>query len=388
MRTRWAASFEWLFAISPIFASWMWSKRMGIKRLNVMSHDPLQTVLCDLLMRTPVDRNRPPFMTSVIENKQSVLIEHFSPEAIESFSGNDSEFRAADFMSMIAVPLLVGEKLLGVISLVSTSASRVYGPDDVTLAEELARRAAFAIENARLLDEAQRAVKSREDVLAIVSHDLKNPVTAIKLATNMLRQCEGMDSGKFGELIAAIHRGVGRMQLLIADLLDFAKIQSGTFSIQTSLENLDRVTQPVIEDLRLLAEAKHQTLAVNLESDLPEVVIDVHRIGQVMFNFIGNAIKFTPEGGTIRVTAREQGNDVIVSITDTGPGISGESLPRVFDWFWQAQGGKDMGSGLGLSIAKGIIEAHGGKIWAESEVGKGSSFSFTLPQADVERRAA
>ena len=135
-----------------------------------------------------------------------------------------------------------------------------------------------------------------------------------------------------------------------------------------------------IDGIRLLAETRRQTLEVDLSPNLPEVAVDADRIRQVMSNLLGNAIKFTPAGGTIRVSARQQGDTVIVSIVDTGPGIPPEHLSKVFDRFWKGQGTTRTGSGLGLSIAKGIVEAHGGTIWAESELGKGSSFAFTLPR--------
>ncbi len=139
---------------------------------------------------------------------------------------------------------------------------------------------------------------------------------------------------------------------------------------------------PVIESFKLLADDKRLTVEMDLPAGLPDVRVDTYRIGQVISNLLGNAIKFTPQGGTIRVSAHQQENEVVVSVADTGPGISVEHLPKIFDWFWQAQGTKHMGSGLGLSIAKGIVEAHGGRIWVESELGKGSLFSFSLPVAD------
>jgi signal transduction histidine kinase len=172
------------------------------------------------------------------------------------------------------------------------------------------------------------------------------------------------------------------MKRLIDDLLDFAKIQSGTFSVEICADKLNRLVMPAIDGIRVLAEAKRQTLEVDLSSSLPEVVVDGPRIGQVMSNLLGNAIKFTPEGGAIRVAVRQQGNAVVVSIADTGPGIPPEHLSRVFDRFWQPQETRHIGSGLGLSIAKGIVEAHGGTIWAESQLSKGSSFYFTLPLAE------
>ena len=141
---------------------------------------------------------------------------------------------------------------------------------------------------------------------------------------------------------------------------------------------------PVIDRMRVQAEAKQQTLEVDIPSSLPSVAIDARRIGQVVSNLISNAIKFTPKEGTIRVSARQRDHQIVVSVADTGPGIPQEHLVKIFDRFWQTPGTKQKGSGLGLSIAKGIVEAHGGTIWAESQMGKGSSFFFTVPLADLD----
>jgi signal transduction histidine kinase len=283
---------------------------------------------------------------------------------------------------VIVAPQVAHDQLLGVIALVSSSHSRSFGPPDVRLAEELARRAALSIHNARLFSEAQRAVKTREDVLAIVSHDLKNPLANIELAVNLLRGFKRIDTNQLKDFINKVQRSANQMEVLIADLLDFARIQSGTFSVVTSAVRLTEAVMPVIDPLRTLAEAKRQSLEVDLPSSLPYVAIDAHRIGQLVSNLISNAIKFTPQAGVIRVSARQQGQKIVVSVTDTGPGIPQEHLSKIFERFWQTPGTKQKGSGLGLSIARGIVEAHGGTIWAESQSGKGSSFFFTVALAD------
>ena len=273
---------------------------------------------------------------------------------------------------------------MGVIALVSSSKSRLFGPPDVRLAEELARRAALSIYNARLFFEAQRAVKTREDVLAIVSHDLKNPLTTIELAVNLIRGFKRIDANQVTEFVNKVQRAADQMEILIADLLDFARIQSGTFPVVVLANRLSQVVMPVIDRMRALAEAKRQTLEVDLPSNLPLVAVDAHRVGQVVSNLVSNAIKFTPQEGTIRVSAGQRDHKIVVSVADTGPGIPQEHLSKIFDRFWQTPGTKQKGSGLGLSIAKGIVEAHGGTIWAESQSGKGSSFFFTVPLADLD----
>ena len=327
----------------------------------------------------------------VVENKRPVLMEHsVTGDDRRPFPRDESHLqalRAADLQVRHRCPASGAWKACGGdCPLISCSASRIYGPTDVRLAEELARRAALSIDNARLFFEAQRAVKTREDVLAIVSHDLKNPLATIELAVNLLRGFERIDANQVKEFVNKVQRSADQMEILIADLLDFARIQSGTFSVVISADRLSQVVMPVIDRMRALAEAKRQTLEVDLPSNLPHVAVDAHRIGQVISNLVSNAIKFTPQEGTIRVSARQRDHKIVVSVADTGPGIPQEHLSKIFDRFWRTPGTTQKGSGLGLSIAKGIVEAHGGTIWAESQLGKGSSFFFTLPLADLDTK--
>jgi signal transduction histidine kinase len=335
-------------------------------------------------MRVPLEKKPTYWFQMVVDNKRPVLMEHLSPEMIESFSRDESDLRAiraAGFQSALAVPLLRDGRLVAAIVLISCKASRIYGSSDLVLAEELARRAALSIDNARLFFEAQRAIKIREDILAIVSHDLKGPINTVGLITHLMRRSGRMEKDQITDVTNKIQRAVESMLLLISDLLDFSKIQSGMFSVEPGAERVENIILPVIEGMKTLAEARQQTIEHRIESNLPEIVADRNRVAQVVSNLLSNAIKFTRHGGRILVAVRRRDNTVVVSVSDEGPGIPQENLSKVFDRFWQARETRQAGTGLGLSIAKGIIEAHGGKIWVYSELGKGSSFSFTLPLA-------
>jgi len=233
---------------------------------------------------------------------------------------------------------------------------------------------------------AEAAVRIRDDVLAIVSHDLKNPLAAISLSTDILKTLRAQEIGKVHEYSGRIERSVAQMRTLIGDLLDFARFQGGGITIERFRERVEDVILPVADSIRTLAEAKRQYFEIDIAQGLPDVACDANRIGQVISNLLGNAVKFTPEGGTIRVMATPSANGVLVSVSDTGPGIAAEHLPKVFERYWQAKATQALGTGLGLSIAKGIVEAHGGRIWAESQVGRGSSFIFSLPLATAETR--
>jgi PAS domain S-box-containing protein len=228
------------------------------------------------------------------------------------------------------------------------------------------------------------AVKAREDILSVVAHDLKNPLSSILLSTQNLKNRPQIDQHLVNEHTKYIQRAVGQMQRLIGDLLDFGKIESGTLIVDKFREKPEEVIFPIVEIIRPLAEARHQTFEVKISSTLSDVACDSFRIGQVLSNLLGNAIKFTPEGGTIRLLVTQMKDELVVSISDTGPGIPEEHLQKVFERFWQAEKTKQIGSGLGLAITKGIIKAHGAKIWVESRVGFGSCFSFTIPLATNE----
>ncbi len=355
----------------------------SIRRLKVAGRDQSAAKVCALLMEISLDPNQSHLMRSVVESGRPVLLQQDSPEMLASLSQNEAHLealQAAGLKSLVAVPLLSRGKLMGVISMISSSSNRHFGPADVHLAEELARRAALSIENARLFDDIQRAVGVRDEVLAVVAHDLKNPLATISLTTETLRLSDPVDPAKLDDYTRRILRAVQQMLSLIADLLDFATIQSGTISIEKDSNDIAAIVMTVVDGARVQSQAKRQTLGVDMPSALPRVSIDARRIGQVISNLLGNAVKFTPEGGTITVSVRHQANVVTVSVSDTGAGIPPEDLSKVFDRFWQARKtGSMSGSGLGLSIAKAIVEAHGGTIGVESQVGKGSSFSFTLP---------
>jgi PAS domain S-box-containing protein len=356
----------------------------NVARLKVKGREASLVPLCNLFMQIPLDRDRPLWFQMVAQNKRPIVVEHITEEMMGYVFREESDLRVireAGLQSAIVIPLLRDGDLIAAIVLFSCSPSRIYGPKDLYLAQELAQRAAASIENARLYFLARRAIKSREEILAVVSHDLKNPVMVIGLVAKVLRQSKELETDKIAEFSNKIERAADKMLLLISQLLDFSKIESGTFSVAPQAETLKDIILPAIDGMKPLAEAKQQTIEIHIESNLPEVAADGARVGQVLSNLLSNAIKFGRRGGKIVVSARKQDHTVVVCVSDDGPGIPQENLSKVFDRYWQASETKHAGMGLGLAIAKGIVEAHGGKIWVDSELGKGSSFFFTLPLA-------
>lgn len=236
-------------------------------------------------------------------------------------------------------------------------------------------------EKAKLFHDAQEAVRIREDVLTIVSHDLKNQLSVILLGTqqlNMIKR-EALTESVLKKILETIDRSANFMNQLIGNILDFAKIQSGTFAIDPVKQEIRPVIENLVKTLIPLATSKGISIGTEFESELPLVLCDPTRVAQVLSNLIGNAIKFTPERGKILVTVKKITKEICVTVRDNGAGIEPTQLSHLFERYWQAKRTSGSGVGLGLSIAKGIVNAHHGKIWVESELGKGSAFSFTLP---------
>jgi signal transduction histidine kinase len=242
----------------------------------------------------------------------------------------------------------------------------------------LAALIATAVTDARLYNDAQHALRTRDEVLAVVSHDLRGPLTIIEMGTSSLLR--GGDERR--ELVLRMNRAGQRMNVLIRDLLDVSALEAGRLRMEPTEQVAGSLVSDAIEQARPLADEKHIGLAVEVAPPDARVVCDRGRIAQVFANLLGNAIKFTDEGGAITVRVAPEDEIVRFAVTDTGRGISTAQLAHVFDRYWQAgHSTARAGVGLGLAIAKGIVEAHHGTIHVESTQGKGSTFVFELPRA-------
>ena len=283
--------------------------------------------------------------------------------------------------SAIVVPLITRGQAFGVVFAVPPD-TRPLEEDDVALFGELARHASLAIDNARLYEESQQAVRAREEVLAIVSHDLRNPLNAVTLGASLL-QTSATLAEEDREQIETISLSAKRMSRLIADLLDVTRLEGGKrLPIEPAATAVSELLSEAHDLFKAQAAAASISLQIHPSGGLPPVHADRDRIMQVLSNLIGNAFKFTPAGGVVTCRAEAQSSgEVLFSVTDSGPGIPTDNLQDIFSPYWQAKRAERMGAGLGLPIARGIVEAHGGTIWAESEIGVGSRFCFTLPAA-------
>ena len=240
----------------------------------------------------------------------------------------------------------------------------------------------MAIENARLYRASVQATQLRDQVLGVVAHDLRNPLSTILLQAAALKRRGPEPERRSEKPSEAIHRAATRMNRLIQDLLDVALMESGQLTIERARLSARELIVGAVDMQRPLATSSSLQLRVEVDQDVPEVSGDRDQLLRVFENLIGNAIKFTEAGGSITAGAASRDHEVVFWVTDTGGGIAAEHLPLVFDRFWQATRAGHHGAGLGLPIAKGIVEAHGGRIWVESTEGRGTTFSFTIPQAE------
>jgi PAS domain S-box-containing protein len=283
-------------------------------------------------------------------------------------------------VSCMFVPLSVRDRVLGVMTLVSTASHRRFGQVDLAFAEEVCRRAALSMDNALLYAESQRANRAREELLAIVSHDLRNPLNCIVASAGMLQRTAPSPQHALRPA-HTILRAAERMERLISDLLDFAQINAGRLVVAQQTFEARSVIQDSLEIFKPLAAEKQIHLVADVRDDGLQLCCDHDRVLQILANLLGNAIKFTPEDGLVRVSAERVGRELSFEVADTGPGIAAEQLGRIWERFCSVNRSHTSGVGLGLFIAKGLVEAHGGRIWAESTLGAGTTFYFTLPLA-------
>lgn len=282
--------------------------------------------------------------------------------------------------AMLIIPLRARSHCLGLLSLIMSHSARSYSARELSLANDLGSRVALAIDNAQLYKTAQMATQLRDEVLAIVAHDLKSPLSSITLTTSdMLRSAPKPDRRGSRKQLEAIKRGAERMDCLIGDLLDLSSLEAAHLPIRRNEHDLGELLGSAYDTLQPLVRARGLNFVLQRSEGPASVMCDRARILQVMSNLVGNAIEFTPPGGTITIGAQVARNSATLTVTDTGPGVEPRLRSRVFERYWQADAGANKGRGLGLYISKGIVEAHGGAIWVDGEPGRGSTFHFTLP---------
>jgi signal transduction histidine kinase len=302
--------------------------------------------------------------------------------------GADTDFRA-----LCAIPLIHAGKTVGGLAM-GFAHPTAFGVTDRALTLLLAQATAAALHRAWSFDaeremrrDAELLARAREEVLGVVAHDLRNPLNLINTTTQLLLE-EVLPAERQKAMLAVATRAAKQMNQLIGDLLDTVRLQSGRLSLAVEDIGVDEILHQTEETFQPIAEEKHVQLEVVSPAGHERVRADPLRLSQVVGNLLGNALKFTPPHGRVTIRAAAQGDDVVFQVQDTGPGIPPEHVAHLFDKFWQAQPADHRGAGLGLAIARGLVEAQGGKIWVESKAGAGSTFAFTVPVAPARVHSA
>lgn len=360
----------------------------SLQRVAITHRDPALQPVAQALLELPLDSSRPHLTFAALQSREPIF-RQISLADLQALAQNPRHLELLRQLgpgNFLTLPLIARDRLLGAILFARSEERGGFDPHEIEAAQDLAERAALAIDNARLYSEARDAIGARDSVLRIVAHDLRNPLNAIAMTANLLIDLPTSPE-QLIQRANIIRRSAERMNLLIQDLLEVARFDAGYFALQRRLTSPADLARQTVETNAPLADSQELKLTCDAEPDLPPIEVDSPRVLQVLGNLVDNAIKFTRKGGEIRVEVRNDNGSVRFSVRDTGIGMTEDELGDLFRPFWQARRSSGDGAGLGLAISKVIVEAHDGKIWAESTQGQGSTFHISFPVAPERRRA-
>jgi len=360
-----------------------------VRRVARACSDPAKEPLLESLRQHhPVHWDSPHAATICLRTGEPILIPEVTDDFLRSHCDDEEHvelIRAIGTRSAVVVPLVTRHQTLGVFTLGSSTPGR-YGPADFELAQEVARRAASAIDNARLYREVQRADQRKSDFIAVLSHELRNPLAPIRTGIQFLRR-SSPDSPVCARAWKIVERQTGQLTRLVDDLLDVTRISRGKIDLQRARVDLRDVVRAACDDLRLAFERGGVELRLEPTTGPVWVEADATRLSQVVGNLLNNAAKFTPAGGNVVASVTHGDGRAEITVRDTGVGMKLSEVERMFEPFAQAEQGlarTQGGLGLGLALAKGLVELHGGSIEARSEgPGLGAEFRVLLPLASA-----
>lgn len=352
-------------------------------RVKWTHSDPANTALCEALEQYPLERLLPAPASAEEDTQRPVWIDDPSAEFLASIAHNLEHLRLLETLqtrSMIVVRLVARGHPVGVLAVGSSTASKRYRKQHVRLLERVASLVALALDNARLHEGLERSLRGRDELLGIVAHDLRSPLNAIVLQARALELTRDTGDARAHDGIQRIRRATTEMNHLIQDLLEVTRLEAGQkLSILPSVVEAQSVVAEAVERQLSSVSGSRCTFQISATTETAHALADRARLLQVLNNLLSNAVKFSR--GQIAVGAAPYATEVLFWVQDNGPGIPAKDIPVLFDRFWQAARIDRRGAGLGLSIVKGIVESHGGRVWVKSETGVGSTFYFTLPMA-------
>jgi PAS domain S-box-containing protein len=357
-----------------------------IKRLAVAHVDPTKVELARQLQeRYPEDPNAPGGVRQVIRTGQPTMMATIPRELLVAAARDVEHLRIIDDLALtsyMCVPLVARGHILGAVTLVAAESGRHYTTSDLQFAQDLAARAAMAIDNARMFQQASDANRLKDDFLATLSHELRTPLNAVLGYAKMLGM-NLLDASKQAHAITVIERNAQSLRQIIEDVLDVSRIVSGKLRLNVQPVNVAEVVKMAAATVTPAADAKNLRLQSVLDPQVPPVSGDPDRLQQVVWNLLSNAVKFTPKGGRIQVKVQRINSHIEIVVSDTGRGIAPEFLPHLFERFRQADSAfsRDHGGlGLGLAIVRELVELHGGTVHASSDgPGTGATFTVGLP---------
>ena len=367
----------------------------AVQRIAVVHRDPAKAEWVTQLKNMPPSELRKQYVERVIASNEPVLIRLFGDEMRQKLEAQPeiaAILKRLGNESTMIVPLAVAGRTLGAISFVSSAPERRYDDHDLRTAVELARRAAYAIDNARLYRHAQEANRAKDEFLATLSHELRTPMTATLGWATMLR-IRDLSPDNFQVAVETIERSTRAQAKLIDDILDVSRVVTGKLQLTMVPVNLSAVVEAAVETIRPSIDAKNLDLHLHLGAIDGVTMGDAGRLQQVIWNLLSNSVKFTPPGGSILIAVDQTASNAArVVVRDGGIGIARKFLPYIFERFRQADSSATRahgGLGLGLAIVKNIVELHGGNVAAESEgEGKGAAFTISLPLMPASKQAA
>jgi signal transduction histidine kinase len=326
----------------------------------------------------------------VLRSGQPLVVANIPQAIIDTHTNNGRHHALIQQLaprSFIMLPFMVRGAIIGVLSLYATHVARHYTHDDLELAEELARRAAIALENAQLYQEAQEAIRERESFLAIASHEVKNPLTTLLGRSQLLQRRLERKTDRPRDLadIGIVIDSAQRINQLLTDLLDVSRVTSGQLNVELVPLDISTLIRHVVAEVQ--PSAPQHRISITEPATMLVIAGDARRLEQVFQNLVSNAIKYSPAGGAITIDIAMQDSRARIPVSDEGLGIPPDALPNLFKRFYRvarASTGQIGGSGIGLYVVKEIVAGHGGTVDVSSTEGAGSAFTVYLPLAKVQ----
>jgi PAS domain S-box-containing protein len=376
----------------PRFADWCAVDMLDddgatLRRVAVAHVDPAKVHLAhELHQRFPPDRDAPSGPWNVIRTGRSELVSDITPDLLDAGTRSPAYvaiLRTLGLTSYLGVPLSARGRTLGVLIFISAESRRRYTEEDRALAEDLARRAGVAVDNARLMVAMKESDRAKDVFLATLAHELRNPLAPIWNGLSIIKRAKG-DAGRIEQIGGIIERQVGQLTRLVDDLLDVSRISTGKIELKKEPTNLVSILNSAVETSRPHIEAAHHKLSISFPDEPTDLIADPARMAQVFSNLLNNAAKYTRRGGQIEVAVQSHPHELVVKVRDNGTGIAREMLGKVFGLFTQVTHPTERrqgGLGIGLSLVDGLVRLHGGRVEAHSAgLDQGSEFTVHLPR--------